>query len=46
MKLALVCKVCDEITWQPIEYLVMSSKRRFHVCIDCINEWKKKENYW
>ncbi len=35
MKLALVCKICDEITWVKIDNYVMSTQRRFHICIEC-----------
>ena len=35
MKLALVCKICDEITWYEIDNYVMSTDRRYHYCLEC-----------
>lgn len=35
MKLALVCRICDEITWVEIDNLVMNTTRRYHICIEC-----------
>lgn len=34
-KLALVCKICHELTWLKIENLVMNTDRRYHICDIC-----------
>jgi len=34
-KLALVCKICSEITWLKIDNLVMNTDRRYHICDIC-----------
>ena len=34
-KLALVCKICHEITWLKIDNLVMNTDRRYHICDIC-----------
>ena len=38
MKLALVCKLCDELTWRNIDYMVINTDRRYYICQDCITE--------
>ena len=38
MKLALVCKLCDELTWRKIDYMVLNTDRRYYICQDCITE--------
>ena len=35
MKLALVCKICDEITLIKIDNYVESTNRRYHICLKC-----------
>jgi hypothetical protein len=34
-KLALVCKICHEITWLKIDNLVIKTDRRYHICDIC-----------
>lgn len=34
-KLALVCKICHELTWLKIDNLVMNTDRRYHMCELC-----------
>jgi len=36
MKLAIVCKSCDQITWLKIDNLVMKTDRRYGMCDICI----------
>lgn len=34
-KLALVCKICDELTWLKIDNLVFNTERRYTICELC-----------